>query len=278
MWQTSRFGPHPSESFSGPPSPGGSLCVRSGIYRFGRFRIARNLREVVCARRLRAGYSPLLMAHHDIETPGVVTLLLPGIDARLDRLGRRLEDIACKLDRLLRQEELMAAADSSEAQALDAALTALQTEVAGLDAEIHAEALPALEAIPELLKQFNPVTIEQVNAVTAVAEHVKTVTAALAGAAGPAREAEAGATAPPVEPPVEPPPATNAPDVPTQAVYTFDSSAGVQPDPRFSDSGFVEKEGGGALLYFSEDTATEGGKGAVVPGYAVFTGEVVRAG
>jgi archaellum component FlaC len=127
-------------------------------------------------------------------------------------IEERLEDIENLLLRLLTQEEDMAANQSAEAQALQAAIDALNAEIADtstVDDEIVAE----IKTLQESLAKVEPVSPEQVNAVTAATTSLAALTAKLKGTV-PIAPVPPVEPAPPVEtPPVEAttPPAEPAP-------------------------------------------------------------------
>lgn len=93
----------------------------------------------------------------------------------------------------------MAAAESSEVQALGAAMAELRAGLDGLEG-VDVELAAELGALPGVLAAINPVSPAQVNAVAAAASRVASVVARLKGT-----EALAGA------------PATEAPDAPFAA-------------------------------------------------------------
>lgn len=177
------------------------------------------------------------------------------------RLEPHIEQL---LERLLQKENEMAANESSESAALDAAIAALNTElddVSTVDGEVAAD----LAALPGIFAAFSPTTVEQVNAVTAATERVASITAALKAAGATAATAETGAEASEG--------GEKAPETKEQAVslYTFTPAEGVVADTRFSPAP-LQALGGGELLTFSGDTVAGESNGISVPGYSLFTG------
>ena len=103
----------------------------------------------------------------------------------------RLDCIEAKLDQLISKEESMAAEQSAEAKALDEAIAGLDTELQ--DVGSHGEIVTDLEGVQTALSKVNPVSPEQVNAVTAATSSLASLTAKLKAAGEGAAAAEAGA-------------------------------------------------------------------------------------
>lgn len=212
-----------------------------------------------------------------------------GVRLRAAELVVQMEPQVCRLEphierllmRLLTTEERMSANQTSEAQALEDALAALNTElgdVEGVDDSIAED----VQALPAIFASFNPTTVEQVNAVTAATARVTSIVERLKGIDAEAKTDEAAA-----EPEA---PAGGTPATPQKTVYGFNPEAeGAVVDERFTPSGFqtpavpagtAPEVPAGETFYFSGDSAPGEQHGASVPGYFVISSavEAVPAG
>jgi hypothetical protein len=101
----------------------------------------------------------------------------------LEALKRRADGfdrLECRLDELTRKEELMAAEQSAEAQALEDAIGALNAELDETEA-VDTAILAEVEGLKEALGKVQPVTPEQVNAVMAATSRLTSLTQRLKG-------------------------------------------------------------------------------------------------
>lgn len=185
---------------------------------------------------------------------------------RLARLEQNVEGVRRKIHTIERQ--LLHMADQAEVDQITKELGDVKTGLATVAGDVSTaqstlqdEINKLATASPELdLSGLQAGVTDLVSAVAPIDTAVKAL-----GSLAPISATE----------PTPPNTPTSSPD---KAVYKYTAAEGVEPDERFTESGFETVPAAGAvaeaLLYFNGDAGPGETNGAVVPGYTVYDGTI----